>query len=151
MNNQMISWNSINTQYSNKIIKEMNITNALYVLIMFFMFCIGTCSAQEVINQGNFKDKIAKDIVVVEFWAKFNDVNAFQDWDKVQGVKYFRVDIAKSPEAKKKYRIRMAPTIIVFNKGIKETTFKAGLDLMLPAGVKEIQESINEINNASKF
>ena len=29
--------------------------------------------------------------------------------------------------------------------------FKAGLDLMLPASLNEIQETINEINTASKF
>ena len=89
--------------------------------------------------------------VVVEFWAKFNDVNAFQDWDKVEGVKYFRVDIAKSPEAKKKYRIRMAPTIIVFNKGIKEDSWKAGLDLECPVDLEELQEAIEEVKTADKF
>ena len=45
----------------------------------------------------------------------------------------------------------MAPTIIIFKDGIKETVFKAGLDLMLPADLSEIQEAINEVNNASKF
>jgi hypothetical protein len=45
----------------------------------------------------------------------------------------------------------MAPTLIIFKDGIKETIFKAGLDLMLPADLNDIQESINEINNASKF
>ena len=45
----------------------------------------------------------------------------------------------------------MAPTLIIFKDGIKETVFKAGLDLMLPADLNDIQEAINEINNASKF
>ena len=45
----------------------------------------------------------------------------------------------------------MAPTLIIFKEGIKEIVFKAGLDLMLPADVKEIQESINEVNAASQF
>ena len=45
----------------------------------------------------------------------------------------------------------MAPTIIIFKGGIKETVFKAGLDLELPADLQEIQEAINEVNTASKF
>ena len=45
----------------------------------------------------------------------------------------------------------MAPTLIIFKDGIKETVFKAGLDLMLPADLNDIQEAIDEINNASKF
>ena len=89
--------------------------------------------------------------VVIEFWAKFNEANCFADWNKLENVIYYRVDIAKAPVAKKKYRVRMAPTLIIFKDGVKETVFKAGLDLLLPADLEEIQESINEINNASKF
>ena len=89
--------------------------------------------------------------MVVEFWAKFNEVNCFGDWDKLEDVVYYRVDIAKAPEAKKKYKVRMAPTLIIFKGGVKEKVFKAGLDLVLPAGLEEIQESINEINTASQF
>ena len=45
----------------------------------------------------------------------------------------------------------MVPTLIIFKEGIKEEMFKAGLDLMLPADLNEIQETINEVNQASKF
>ena len=45
----------------------------------------------------------------------------------------------------------MAPTLIIFKDGVKEVMFKAGLDLELPADLKEIQEAINEVNAASQF
>ena len=45
----------------------------------------------------------------------------------------------------------MVPTLIIFKEGIKEEMFKASLDLMLPADLSEIQETINEVNQASKF
>ena len=89
--------------------------------------------------------------VIVEFWAKFNEVNCLAEWEDLEDVIYYRVDISKAPEAKKKYRVRMAPTLIIFKNGIKETVFKAGLDLVLPASVEEIQEAINEVNTASQF
>ena len=89
-------------------------------------------------------------IVVVEFWAEFNKENCFNEWEQLE-VPYYRVDISKAPQAKKKYRVRMAPTIIIFNQGSKEKVFKAGLDLLLPTDLNEIQESIIEINKASKF
>ena len=89
--------------------------------------------------------------VIIEFWAKFNEANCFAEWNQLEDVIYYRVDIAQAPNAKKKYKVRMAPTIIIFKNGVKETIFKAGLDLVLPADVIEIQEAINEINNASKF
>ena len=89
--------------------------------------------------------------IVIEFWAKFNEVNCFADWNKIKDAIYYRIDIAKAPEAKKKYRVRMAPTIIIFKNGVKEQVFKAGLDLLLPTNLEEIQEAINEINTASQF
>ena len=101
-------------------------------------------------NNSAFGDDEGKP-VVVEFWAKFNEKNCFSKWKDLKDAKYYRVDISKAPTAKKKYRVRMAPTLIIFKNGIKEKVFKAGLDLVLPANLAEIQEAINEINNANKF
>ena len=102
----------------------------------------------------NSKDAFGDDessIVVVEFWAKFNEINAFSDWDKIKGVKYYRVDIGKAPKAKKEYRVRMAPTIIIFKDGVAEESFKAGLDLECPVNLEELQEAIEEVKTAGAF
>tara|TARA_Y100001958_G_C21224501_1_gene549877 strand:+ start:864 stop:1268 length:405 start_codon:yes stop_codon:yes gene_type:complete len=116
--------------------------------------------SQEWIDDSNFDKKIhASDafgddetvITVVEFWVEFNKDNAFKDWDKLKGVEYYRVNIEKAPNAKKEYRIRMAPTIIIFKNGSKEESFKAGLDLVCPVDLKELQESIEEVKTADKF
>ena len=133
--------------------------------ILAFLLTFNLYSQEEVpleywIDDSNFENKInekeafgsnLEQTVVVEFWAKFNEANCFGDWDKLEDVVYYRVDIAKAPKAKKKYKVRMAPTLIIFKGGVKEKVFKAGLDLVLPAGLEEIQESINEINTASQF
>ena len=89
--------------------------------------------------------------VVVEFWASFNDANKFEEWNKLENVIYYRADISLCADAKKKYKVRMVPTLIVFKEGIKEKMFKAGLDLMLPVNLNEVQEAVNEINTASRF
>jgi len=89
--------------------------------------------------------------IVVEFWAKFNEENCFADWDKLQDADYYRVDISKAPKTKKEYRVRMTPTILIFKNGVVEESFKAGLDLLLPTDLKEVQETINEINKASNY
>ncbi len=112
------------------------------------------------IDDKDFEAKIAQvssfgennfETIVVEFWADFNKENCFAEWNKIKNATYYRVDIAKAPIAKKKYRIRMAPTLLIFKNGVKEKVFKAGLDLMLPTDLPEIQETINEINTADKF
>lgn len=112
------------------------------------------------IDDNNFEEKISNssafgddnlETIVVEFWAEFNEANCFNDWDKIKNAKYYRVDIAKAPLAKKKYKVRMVPTIIIFKEGSVEESFKAGLDLTLPADLNDIQEAIDEINTASAF
>ena len=130
----------------------------LIFLLLFFTFT--PTFGQEWVTDDNFDSKINEKQafgdnqnlpVIVEFYASFNDANKFEDWDKLENVIYYRADIAKCPAAKKKYKVRMAPTLIIFKEGIKEIVFKAGLDLMLPANLEEIQESINEVNAASQF
>ena len=129
----------------------------LNIILLLLSFNI---SAQEWVTDDNFDNKINERQafgddqtlpVIVEFWAEFNDDNKFEDWSKLEDVVYYRADITKCPLAKKKYKVRMVPTIIIFKEGVKEEMFKAGLDLMLPADLNEIQEVVNEVNTASKF
>ena len=105
---------------------------------------------EKVISNDAFGDD-NENTVVIEFWAKFNEENCFAEWSQIKNAKYYRVDISNAPKAKKEYRVRMAPTILIFKNGVVEESFKAGLDLTLPTDLQEIQESIEEINNASKF
>ncbi len=128
--------------------------NILLFLISFSGF------SQEWITDDNFDSKINErqafgddqsKPVIVEFYAKFNDANKFNEWDKLENVIYYRADIAVCPVAKKKYKVRMAPTLIIFKDGIKQTVFKAGLDLELPANLNQIQEAVDEVNTASQF
>jgi len=108
---------------------------------------IDDASFDEAIKGNAFEEK---DIVVVEFWAEFNKENCFAEWADLD-VPYYRVDIAKAPLAKKKYRVRMAPTIIIFKEGLKEVVFKASLDLLLPTDLAEIKEAIEEVKKAAAF
>ena len=105
---------------------------------------------EAIINNSAFGDDNEKTILI-EFWAKFNEANCFAEWEEVKDATYYRIDIAKAPKIKKEYRVRMAPTILIFKNGSVEASFKAGLDLELPTDLEEIQETINEINNANKF
>lgn len=108
-------------------------------------------SLDEILNSKSAFGDDESTIVVIEFWAKFNEANAFADWDKVEGVDYYRVDIAKAPKAKKEYRVRMAPTLIIFKDGVNEESFKAGLDLECPVSLEELQEAIEEVKTAGAF
>tara|TARA_R100001463_G_scaffold39818_1_gene85038 strand:+ start:145 stop:555 length:411 start_codon:yes stop_codon:yes gene_type:complete len=132
----------------------------ILILIPFLSFSQVDVPEQYWLSDSDFESKINEKVafgddnnkpVVVEFWAKFNEANCLAEWEQIKDAIYYRVNIAETPQAKKKYRVRMAPTIILFKDGIKETVWKAGLDLELPTTIEEIQESIDEVNKASKF
>ena len=132
----------------------------ILLLIPFYSFTQANVPDKYWINDTDFENKIAQvssfgdnnfETIVIEFWAEFNKDNCFTDWNKIKNAKYYRVDISKAPKAKKKYRIRMAPTLIIFKNGEKQMIFKAGLDLLLPTDLAEIQQAINEVNTASSF
>ena len=136
----------------------------LLIVLLFPMFLMGQqyskVPKKHWIDDNNFEEKIdIKDefgddgtsIVIVEFWVKFNQENCFSDWNKLKGVTYHRIDIATSPIAKKKYRVRMAPTLILFVDGVKTDVFKAGLDLVLKEDLSEIQSAIDEAKLSSQF
>jgi hypothetical protein len=117
------------------------------------------------IDDSNFEDIIYSkkgfdndnsDIIIVEFWAKFNEVNAFHDWKKLsnlEGVRYYRIDIAKSPLLKKELRIRMAPTLLIYTKGDAYIKFKvkAGLDLLCPVDYPKMLKAIEVVKRESSY
>ena len=134
--------------------------NLIFTLIITISTITSEVPEKYWLDDTNFENKISNssafgdeniETIVVEFWAEFNEANCFDEWDKIKNAKYYRVDISKAPLAKKKYKVRMVPTIIIFKEGSVEESFKAGLDLTLPADLNDIQEAIDEINTASAF
>lgn len=128
-------------------------------LILLALTCSMSAYSQKWVTDSDIHSKISgqsqfddgHSIVIIEFWAEFNKENAFKDWQKLKGVEYYRCDVAKSPQSKKEFRIRMAPTIIIFVDGIKEETFKAGLDLLCPVELPELNEAIQQAQKSSQF
>jgi hypothetical protein len=124
-----------------------------------------TMFAQEWVNDNTFEEIIipnngfsddTNEIIIIEFYAEFNKDNAFKDWerlDDLDGVSYYRIDIATSPRLKEELRIRMAPTILIYSKGdayIKFTA-KAGLDLKCPVDYPKMLKAIEVVKQESQF
>ena len=135
-------------------------TNMKKFIVLVLMLLTSSIYGQQILTDANFEQAVEGrsafqddniSIVVVEFWASFNDDNSFEHWDKIEGVKYYRCDIAKAPKAKKKHKVRTIPHIIIFKDGYDEKHFKAGLDFSIRQSVEEIQEAIDELKEESKF
>ena len=137
-----------------------------YLLTVLLLLTTTTVLSQEWITDKDFEEKITAgsafdedvedDVIVVEFWAEFNKDNAFPDWEKInnlEGVTYYRCDIATSPQLKKELRIRMAPTLLLYLKGdayIKFTA-RAKLDLLCPVDYDKMVRAIEVVRREASY
>ena len=125
--------------------KEIEVSTYVYILMMIFVFVLGTVSAQEFIDKDNFNEKIAKDITAVEFWADWNSVNQFNDLEELKECNIYRVDIMANADTQAKYNISAIPTVIIFDNGVEKARFNANIMFQLEADKKKIQHSVDTI------
>ncbi len=143
--------------------KEDNMKKILFIIFLFLstnVFAQQWVSDKDfdtkVIGYEAFEDNSIHDVIVVEFYAEFNKDNAFKDWKKIDdldGVQYYRCDIANSPKLKKDLKIRMAPTLLLYIRGdayIKFTA-RAGLDLKCPVDFDKLVRAIEVVKRESQF
>jgi thioredoxin-related protein len=126
-------------------IKRIDISNYLYLLIMLFMFLCGTAFSQDFVTADNFKNKIAKDVVVVEFWAEWNQMNQFNELNKLKGCNVYRIDIMSYMDVQMNYNVTAIPTVIIFDNGIEKERFNANVMFKLDADKKTVQHSVDTI------
>ena len=84
-------------------------------------------------------------ITVKHFNAGWNEANGV-DWImKLKDCKTKSyVDIGKNPDAQKKHKIAVVPTIIIFKDGEEVARFQDDLSFKMVATREEVQEEIDE-------
>jgi len=126
-------------------IHRIDISSYLYILMMVFMFICGTSFSQDFITSSNFNKKIAKDIVVVEFWAGWNATNEFKELIKLKDCVVYRVDISAHMDVQMDYDIAAIPTVVIFDNGEEKERFKPNVMFQLDADKKTIQNSVDTL------
>jgi len=124
--------------------KQIEISTYVYVLIMLLIFGCSTVFSQTFIN-GDFKDRIAKDVVAVEFWADWNKANQFAELNKLKECESYRLDIMANSDIQNKYNITAIPTVVIFDNGVEKVRFGANIMFQLEADKKTIQNSVDTI------
>jgi len=124
--------------------KQIEISNYIYVLIMLLIFGCSAAFGQTFIN-GDFKDRIAKDVVAVEFWADWNKANQFAELNKLKECESYRLDIMANSDIQNKYNITAIPTVVIFDNGVEKVRFGANIMFQLEADKKTIQNSVDTI------
>ena len=124
---------------------RIDLSTILYILVMTLVFFCGNAYGQEFINKDNFKEKIAKDIVAVEFWAEWNKINQFIELMKLKDCNFYRVDIMNCMNIQTEYNVSAIPTVIIFENGIEKTRFEPNIMFQLEADKKMVQHSVDTI------
>ena len=143
-----------------KALKKMNKYLKKISTLLLMCFCCYTYGQDFLVSDTDFEQVVnnnvpfeddASAIIVVEFWGDFNRKGEFKDWEKLVGVKYYRADISKVPNATSKYKVMSVPHVLIFKDSYVEQEYKAGITLKLSETVEEIQKRIDELLEASKF
>ena len=102
----------------------------------------------EVVNDDNFKSKIAKGFVLVKFTAPYQmnnlDPKLFDGIKGFEGCVILVVESGKAKKVAKKLRLRNYPSIALFHDGKKKEVWKADMDGIVDVKNKDIKKAISD-------
>ena len=106
---------------------------------------------RELTNE-NFSKATARGLVVVEFWAGWNEMNKvtiLDEWDTFDA-KVYRLNIELFPTIQADNEVVILPTIIFYDEGEEVKRLQGDMSFTLKVTTKQLDEIIEEILG-SKF
>ena len=129
----------------------------IWIIGLIIVFCtdivIGQTRPQskpkvEVVNDDNFKSKIAKGFVLIKFTAPYQmanlDPKLFDGIKGFEGCVIIEVDRSSVKKVVKKLRIRNYPSIALFHNGSKKKVWKGDMDGVVDVSNKDIKKAIQD-------
>ena len=104
------------------------------------------------LTDQNFEKATARGLVVVEFWAGWNEMNKvaiLDEWDTFDA-KVYRVNIESFPEIQADNEVVILPTIIFYDDGEEVKRLQGDMSFTLKVTTEQLDEIIEEILG-SKF
>ena len=122
-------------------------------LFILLMLCSSLFSEdiRELTNE-NFSKATARNIVVVEFWATWNEgnkVTLLEEWENFD-VKIYRINIELYPGIQSDNDVVILPTIIFYDDGEEAERLQGDMSFSLETTIEELDEIVEEILS-SKF
>ena len=104
------------------------------------------------LTDENFNRATGRGLVVVEFWATWNEKNKvalLDEWDTFDA-KVYRVNIDLYPKIQANNDVVILPTIIFYDEGEEVERLQGDMSFSLKVTIKELENIIEEILG-SKF
>ena len=102
------------------------------------------------LTDKNFDKAIARGVVVVEFWAGWNEVNKvtlLDEWETFDA-KVYRINIETYPKIQNNNKVVVLPTIIFYDDGEESERLQGSMRFILETTIKELEEIVEDINNS---
>ena len=99
------------------------------------------------LTDENFNRATGRGLVVVEFWATWNEPNKvtlLDEWDTFDA-KVYRVNIDLYPNIQAKNNVVILPTIIFYDEGEEVKRLQGDMSFSLKTSIKELENIIEEI------
>ena len=104
------------------------------------------------LTDENFDRATSRGLVVVEFWAGWNEMNKvtlLDEWDTFDA-KVYRVNIESFPTIQSDNNVVILPTIIFYDEGEEVKRLQGDMSFTLKVTTEQLDEIIEEILG-SKF
>ena len=124
-------------------------------LIIFGMLMLTTLFGQvKELTDENFSKATKRGLVVVEFYAGWNEVNIVKlldDWDNFEVTRVCRLNIETYPKIQSDNNVVVLPTIIFYLDGDEAGRLQGNMKFQLETTIKELDKMVEEIYNEDKF
>ena len=121
-------------------------------LFILFILCSSLFSEIRELTNENFEKATARNIVVVEFWAGWNETNKvtlLEEWENFD-VKIYIINIELYPGIQADNDVVILPTIIFYDDGEEAERLQGDMTFSLETTIEELDEIVEEILS-SKF
>ena len=121
-------------------------------LVILSLFITSLFGGVRELTDENFEKATTRGLVVVEFYATWNEANkvtAIDEWDSFDA-KIYRLNIDLYPKIQAKNNVVILPTIIFYDDGEEVKRLQGDMSFSLKTSVKELDEIVEEILG-SKF
>jgi len=121
-------------------------------LIIFTILVTSLFGGVKELTDENFDKATRRGLVVVEFWAGWNQANKvtiLDEWDTFDA-KVYRLNIELYPQIQSKNEVVILPTIIFYDDGEEVKRLQGDMSFSLKVTTKQLDDIIEEILG-SKF
>ena len=116
-------------------------------LLILGMLVTSLFSEVRELTGENFDRATKRGLVVVEFWATWNEANKvtiLDDWDNFDA-KVYRLKICAYPQIQADNEVVILPTIIIYDDGKEVKRLQGDMSFSLKVTTKQLDKIVDEI------